>query len=154
MIVLLPFGLLCLLCAILAWIDIRDGIIPDWLNLAIAGLGLVKILLTGDLWAALEAIGEGIAVGGLFWLLRRLYFSLRGIQGLGLGDVKFLAAAGIWVGVAGIAPVLLIATITALACAGVVQLSGRALTAQTSLSFGPFLAAGLLLTSGFQQCGF
>jgi leader peptidase (prepilin peptidase) / N-methyltransferase len=154
MIVLVPFGLLCLLCAILAWIDIRDGIIPDWLNLAIAGLGLVKILLTGDQWAALEAIGEGIAVGGLFWLLRRLYFSLRGIQGLGLGDVKFLAAAGIWVGVAGIAPVLLIATMAALACAGVVQLSGRALTAQTSLSFGPFLAAGLLLTSGFQLYGF
>jgi leader peptidase (prepilin peptidase)/N-methyltransferase len=74
MIVLLPFGLLGLLCAILAWIDIRDGIIPDWLNLAIAGLGLVKILLTGDLSAALEAIGEGIAVGGLFWLLRWLYF--------------------------------------------------------------------------------
>jgi|SRR5580700_3740039 leader peptidase (prepilin peptidase)/N-methyltransferase len=154
MIVLLPFGLLGLLCAILAWIDIRDGIIPDWLNLAIAGLGLVKILLTGDLSAALEAIGEGIAVGGLFWLLRWLYFSLRGIQGLGLGDVKFLAAAGIWVGVTGIAPVLLIATMAALACAGVVQLSGRALTAQTSLSFGPFLAAGLLLTSGFQQYGF
>jgi leader peptidase (prepilin peptidase)/N-methyltransferase len=154
MTILLSFGLLCLLCAILAWIDIRDGIIPDWLNLAIAGLGLVKILMTGDLSAALEAIGEGIAVGGVFWLLRRLYFSYRKIQGLGLGDVKFLAAAGIWVGVAGIAPVLLIATLTALACAGVMQLSGRPLTAQTSLSFGPFLAAGLLLTSGFQQYGF
>jgi leader peptidase (prepilin peptidase)/N-methyltransferase len=154
MIVLLPFGLLGLLCAILAWIDIRDGIIPDWLNLAIAGLGLVKIMTTGDLSAALEAIGEGIAVGGVFWLLRRLYFSFRGIQGLGLGDVKLLSAAGIWVGVVGIAPVLLIATMTALACAGVMQLSGRALTAQTSLSFGPFLAAGLLLTSGFQQYGF
>jgi leader peptidase (prepilin peptidase)/N-methyltransferase len=154
MTILLSFGLLCLLCAILAWIDIRDGIIPDWLNLAIAGLGLVKIMTTGDLSAALEAIGEGIAVGGVFWLLRRLYFSFRGIQGLGLGDVKFLSAAGIWVGVVGIAPVLLIATMTALACAGVMQLSGRALTAQTSLSFGPFLAAGLLLTSGFQQYGF
>ncbi|MGA2053681.1 MAG: A24 family peptidase [Bradyrhizobium sp.] len=154
MTILLSFGLLCLLCAILAWIDIRDGIIPDWLNLAIAGLGLVKIMMTGDLSAALQAIGEGIAVGGIFWLLRQLYFSYRKIQGLGLGDVKFLAAAGIWVGIAGIAPVLLIATLTALACAGVMQLSGRALTAQTSLSFGPFLAAGLVLTAGFQQYGF
>jgi leader peptidase (prepilin peptidase)/N-methyltransferase len=154
MTVLLSFALLCLLCAILAWIDIRDGIIPDWLNLAIAGLGLVKIMMTGDLSAALEAIGDGIAVGGVFWLLRRLYFAVRGIQGLGLGDVKFLSAAGIWVGIAGIPPVLLVATMTALACAGVMQISGRALTAQTSLSFGPFLAAGLLLTSGFQQYGF
>jgi hypothetical protein len=30
------FGLLCLLSAVLAWIDIRHGIIPDWLNLTIA----------------------------------------------------------------------------------------------------------------------
>lgn len=48
----------------------------------------------------------------------------------------------------------MIATVTALACAGVMQLSGRALTAQTSLSFGPFLAAGLLLTVCLQQIGF
>lgn len=38
------FGLLCLLSATLAWIDIRHGIIPDWLNLAIAGLGLSTAL--------------------------------------------------------------------------------------------------------------
>jgi leader peptidase (prepilin peptidase) / N-methyltransferase len=151
---LLPFALLCVLCAILAWIDIREGIIPDWLNLTIAGLGLLKILVIADFSAAIEAIGEGAVIGVVFWLLRRLYFAVRGIQGLGLGDVKFLAAAGIWVGVAGIPLVLLVATITALACAGVAQLSGRALTAQTSLSFGPFLAAGLLLASGLQQYGF
>ena len=154
MIVLLPFALLCILSAALAWIDIRHGIIPDWLNLAIAGLGLLKIILTVDSLAAIEALGEGAAIAAAFWLLRRLYFSFRGVQGLGLGDVKFLGAAGIWVGVAGIPPVLLVATITALACVGAAQLSGRALTAQTSMSFGPFLAAGLLLTSGVQQYGF
>ena len=154
MIVLLSFALLCVLSAALAWIDIRHGIIPDWLNLAIAGLGLLKIILTVDSLAAIEALGEGAAVAAAFWLLRRLYFSFRGVQGLGLGDVKFLGAAGIWVGVAGIPPVLLVATIAALACVGVAQLSGRALTAQASMSFGPFLAAGLLLTLGVQQYGF
>lgn len=154
MIVLVSFALLCVLSAVLTWIDIRHGIIPDWLNLSIAGIGLLKIMLTGDPLTALEALGEGAAIGAAFWLLRRLYFSFRGIQGLGLGDVKFLGAAGIWVGVGGIPLVLLVATMTALACVGVAQLSGRALTAQTSMSFGPFLAAGLLLTLGFQQYGF
>jgi leader peptidase (prepilin peptidase) / N-methyltransferase len=154
MIVLVSFALLCALSAALAWIDIRHGIIPDWLNLAVAGLGLFKIILTGDALTALEALGEGAAIGAAFWLLRRLYFSFRGVQGLGLGDVKFLGAAGIWVGIAGIPLVLLIATITALTCVGVAQLSGRALTAQTSMSFGPFLAAGLLLTLSAQQYGF
>src|ERR1700733_10170608 len=154
MVVLVSFALLCVLSAALAWIDIRHGIIPDWLNLSIAGLGLLKVILTGDSLAAMEALGEGAAIAGAFWLLRRLYFSCRGVQGFALGDVKFLGAAGFWVGVAGIPLVLLVATITALACVGVAQLSGRALTAQTSMSFGPFLAAGLLLTLGVQQYGF
>jgi leader peptidase (prepilin peptidase) / N-methyltransferase len=154
MAVSLSFGLLCLLCAMLAWIDIRDGIIPDWLNLAIAGLGLARILVIGDLTAALQAAGEGVAIGALFWLLRRLYFAYRKTQGLGLGDVKFLAAAGIWVGMTGLPMLLLVATLTALVGAGIMHLAGQSLTARTSLPFGPFLAAGLLLTSGFQPYWF
>jgi leader peptidase (prepilin peptidase)/N-methyltransferase len=152
--VLLPFAFLCVLCAVLAWIDIRHGIIPDWLNLAIAGLGLLRLFLAGDTPAAIEALGEGVVIGAVFWVLRRLYFAFRGVQGLGLGDVKFLGVAGIWVGIEGIPMLLLVATITALACVGTLQLSGRALTAQTAMSFGPFLAAGLLVTAGFQQLGF
>jgi leader peptidase (prepilin peptidase)/N-methyltransferase len=68
-----------------------------------------------------------------------------------LGDVKFLAAAGIWSGVAGLPVLMLVAALTALACAGVMQLAGRQLTRQTSMSFGPFLAIGLLFTLGMQQ---
>jgi leader peptidase (prepilin peptidase)/N-methyltransferase len=151
MIIVVSFGLLCLLSAVLAWIDIQHGIIPDWLNLAIAGLGLSKALIVDGPLAGLEAVAEGAAIGAVFWLLRRLYFAVRKIQGLGLGDVKFLAAAGVWVGVAGLPMLLLVAALTALACAGVMQLAGRQLNAQTSISFGPFLAIGLLFTSGFPQ---
>lgn len=147
----LLFGLLCLLSAVLGWIDSRQGIIPDWLNLMIAGLGLAKAVTVGGPLAGLEAGCEGAAVGATFWLLRRLYFALRKIQGLGLGDVKFLAAAGIWVGVAGLPMLLLVAALIALACAGVMQLAGRPLHAQSSISFGPYLALGLLFASGFQQ---
>jgi leader peptidase (prepilin peptidase) / N-methyltransferase len=151
MLVGISFGMLCLLSAVLAWIDIRHGIIPDWLNFTIAGLGLSKALVVGGPLAGLEAACEGVAIGAIFWLLRRLYFAFRKIQGLGLGDVKFLAAAGIWVGIAGLPMLLLVAALTALACAGVMQLAGRQLSAQTSMSFGPFLAVGLLFASGFQQ---
>jgi leader peptidase (prepilin peptidase)/N-methyltransferase len=150
-IIVVSFCLLCLLGVVLAWIDIRYGIIPDWLNLAIAGLGLSKVWLIGGPLAGLEAACEGAAIGATFWLLRRLYFAFRKIQGLGLGDVKFLAAAGIWVGVTGLPMLLLVATLTALACAGIMQLAGRPLNSQTSISFGPFLVIGLLFTSSFQQ---
>jgi leader peptidase (prepilin peptidase) / N-methyltransferase len=145
------FATLCVLGAVLAWIDIRDGIIPDWLNLSVAGLGLAKIVIVGSLTAGIEATGEGAAIGLIFWLLRRLYFGWRKIQGLGLGDVKFLAAAGIWIGIAGLPMLLLSAALTALAVAGVMQLAGRDMTRRTSLPFGPFLTIGLLLALVVQQ---
>jgi leader peptidase (prepilin peptidase)/N-methyltransferase len=144
------FVLLCSLSGVLAWIDIDQGIIPDWLNLTIAALGLSKVLIVGGSAAGLEVACEGAAIGAVFWLLRRLYFTFRKIQGLGLGDVKFLAAAGIWVGAAGLPTLLMVAALTALACAGVMQLAGRQLTGQTSMSFGPFLAIGLLVTLGIR----
>ncbi len=108
-------------------------------------------MIIGGLPAGFEAACEGAAIGAIFWLLRRLYFAFREIQGLGLGDVKFLAAAGIWSGIEGLPMLLLVAALTALACAGLMQLAGRQLTGQTSISFGPFLAIGLLFTSALQQ---
>jgi leader peptidase (prepilin peptidase) / N-methyltransferase len=150
-VIVVSFALLCLLSAVLAWIDIRHGIIPDWLNLTIAGLGLSKAVMIGGAPAGLEAACEGAVIGATFWLLRRLYFAFREVQGLGLGDVKFLAAAGIWSGVEGLPMLVLVAALTALACAGLAQLAGRQLSGQTSISFGPFLVIGLLFTLGLRQ---
>jgi leader peptidase (prepilin peptidase) / N-methyltransferase len=140
------FVVLCLLCVGLALIDFHHGIIPDGLNFAIGGVGLVKTVIDGGAMTGIEAAAEAILVGTVFWLFRRLYFALRKIQGLGLGDVKFLAAAALWVGFAGIPMLILIAAIAALLAVGGAQLAGQKLTRQTALHFGPFLALGLLST--------
>jgi leader peptidase (prepilin peptidase)/N-methyltransferase len=153
MIAATSLALVYLASALLAWIDLRRGIIPDWLNLAIAIIGLAKAVLV-DGWATgLSAGCEGIVIGAIMWLLRRFYFAFRKIQGLGLGDVKLLAASGIWVGVIGVPIQLLIASLTGLAAAGIMQLAGRTLTRLTPLPFGPFLALGLVATVSLQQGG-
>jgi leader peptidase (prepilin peptidase)/N-methyltransferase len=145
---LAPLGLLCVAVAL---IDLRHGIIPDGLNLSIAGLGLLKATVADGIAAGAEAAIAAFAIGALFWLLRRLYFAWRKIDGLGLGDVKFLAAATPWIGITGIPMLLLIAAITGLAAAGGLIWAGRSMTRQASLPFGPFLAMGLLLTLAMQQ---
>jgi leader peptidase (prepilin peptidase)/N-methyltransferase len=105
-------------------------------------------------WEAAFGVGcEGIAVGAIAWLLRRLYFMFRKYQGLGLGDVKLLAASGVWIGLAGVPVQLLVGSLAALAAAGGLHLAGRTMTRQTSLPFGPFLALGLLVTLILQQTG-
>src|ERR1700730_7080420 len=145
--------LLCFASVSLAWIDLRYGIIPDWLNLSIAVVGLARAILLDGWEAALGAGLEGIAVGAIAWLLRRLYFMFRKYQGLGLGDIKLLAASGVWIGLAGVPMQLLVGSLTALAAACGLHLAGRTMTRQTSLPFGPFLALGLLVTLILQQTG-
>lgn len=147
------FTLLLALCCVLSIIDIRHGIIPDWLNLSIAGLGLARAMTSDGLLACVQALSEGIVLGGIFWLLQRSYFSLRKIRGLGLGDVKFIGAAGIWICFNGIPILLLVASLTALLSAGAMRLAGRTMTSQTAMPFGPFLAMGLLFALALKPYG-
>ena len=153
MIASLSVALLSLASLALAWIDLRRGLIPDWLNLAIAFVGLARIAALDGSAAALLGLCEGIIVGTTVWLLCRLYARVRNFEGLGLGDVKLLGASGIWIGIAGVPIQLLVASLTALAAAGVLRLAGHAMTRQTSLPFGPFLALGLLTTLCIQEAG-
>ena len=145
------FAALGLLCTAIALIDIRHGIIPDGLNLSIAALGLLKASIVGGFAAGAEAGAEAVATGIIVLLLRQLYFIWRKIDGLGLGDVKLLAASAPWVGIAGIPMQLLIAALAALATMGGLHLAGHTMTRRTSLPFGPFLAIGLLMTIAAQQ---
>jgi leader peptidase (prepilin peptidase)/N-methyltransferase len=147
------FILLLLLCSLLAAIDIRHGIIPDWLNLSIAGLGVARSATSDGLLLSAQALCEGVIIGAVFWLLQRFYFSLRKVRGLGLGDVKFIGAAGIWIGFIGIPVLLLVASLTALLLAGIMRLAGRTMTGQTAMPFGPFLAIGLLFALALKPCG-
>jgi len=145
--------LLCLASLLLAVTDLRCGIIPNWLNLAIAVAGLGRAALLGGFAAALAAACEGLIVGAVLWLLRYLFFRWRNYHGLGLGDVKLVAASGIWIGVAGVPVQLLIASMSALLAAGLLRFGGHTMTRQSSLPFGPFLALGLLTAFALQQAG-
>jgi prepilin signal peptidase PulO-like enzyme (type II secretory pathway) len=92
MLVPLAFGLGLL--PSIALIDIHFGIIPDELNLLIALDGILWLLLGGgDFY--LGMMTAAILLGlGLFLAL--VYSRWRGREMLGLGDVKFFAAAGLW----------------------------------------------------------
>jgi leader peptidase (prepilin peptidase) / N-methyltransferase len=153
MIVLVCIALLGLASLLLAWIDFREGIIPDWLNLAIALLGMIRAVALGGWPLVAEAVVESAIIGVVIWLLRWLYFVLRKVQGLGLGDVKLLAASTLWIGAAGVPMQLLVASVAALAAAAILFIAGNSIGRQTALPFGPFLALGLLTVLAIQQTG-
>lgn len=124
-------------------IDLRHRIIPDALTLALLGFGLGlagwRDGMTGIGIGLLEA---GLAYG-LFRGLRALHARASGRIGLGLGDVKFIAAAAAWTGLSGLPVLILAASLSALAAIGLMALAGRRFGRETALPFGPFLALGL-----------
>jgi leader peptidase (prepilin peptidase)/N-methyltransferase len=106
-----------------------------------------------DLPQALWDSAAALAIGAGLLLLRHLYAMARGRQGLGLVDVKFLMAATLWAGLSGLPVLLLIATTTALAAVLILYMTGRRLTGQTALPFGPFLVIGLVAVLVLQAVG-
>ncbi len=68
--------------------DIKYGLIPD--------IYLIILALLGLIYFTTSHIVSVFILGGLGYALYKLYPRLKGKQGLGFGDVKMMAALGIW----------------------------------------------------------
>jgi leader peptidase (prepilin peptidase)/N-methyltransferase len=128
----------------LAWIDLRCWLLPDALTLPliVSGLGVTALcepeaLLDRGLGALLGyLILRGVAMAYRAW---------RGVEGIGGGDAKLLAAGGAWVGALALPQLVAGAASAGLFVAGALHLGGRRLQAQSALPFGPFLALAIWL---------
>ncbi|WFU66687.1 prepilin peptidase [Bradyrhizobium brasilense] len=127
----------------ISFIDSLWMVIPDAMNLCLGAGGLLAARHLPPITVS-ESV-TGLVIGGATaWLFRLLYRKARGREGIGLGDVKFLAAAGTWVGAEGLAPLLLAASTTGLLLVGGRLLAGHKLRPTDRLPFAPFLCIGLL----------
>ena len=101
------------LLIILSIIDLRIGLLPNVYNLALAVCGILfhGLLSFSLLDAQSMALGALIG-GGMLWSIRLVANRIYKQDTLGLGDVKLLAAGGIWLGPYG---VLLAVTVGAFA---------------------------------------
>jgi leader peptidase (prepilin peptidase)/N-methyltransferase len=128
----------------LALIDLRAFILPDVLTLPLipAGLGVILLINPDQLQSHLLAAVLGwLAFTGI----ALAYGYLRGREGLGAGDAKLLTAGGAWVGLQGLPGIVLIAGVSGLTTALLMRLTGRPLSATTSIPFGAHLALGIWL---------
>ncbi|MCU0303299.1 MAG: A24 family peptidase [Thermoanaerobaculales bacterium] len=127
----------------LALIDLEHQLLPDVMTYPAIVLGL------GFSWfGGLTGLGDSLAgavVGAaLPTTVILLYRWLRGVEGMGWGDVKYLAAIGSVVGLEGCLMVLVTAAVLGALVGGALIVSGRG-TRSTALPFGTFLAAAVLL---------
>jgi leader peptidase (prepilin peptidase) / N-methyltransferase len=135
------------LCATLiasSAIDLEHQLLPDAITLPLVWAGLLVNLAQTftDLHAAvIGAMAGYLALWCVYWLFRLL----RGVEGMGHGDFKLLAALGAWLGWAALPQIVVIAAVAGAAVGLAATLSGR-MRFEEPLPFGPYLAAGALVT--------
>lgn len=132
--------------------DLRSMTIPNRLNilLLVGGLAFASVLPQPGWWSA---IGGILAGAGVMGALAAAFKTWRGETGLGLGDVKFIASAGAWVGWSGLAPLILLASSSALLFIGIRHWAVPSYNMRARLPFGPFLAASTLTAWVLQARG-
>ncbi len=146
-------GAVFLYCAVaIARNDLAFGIVPDRMLLIMFATGALYGLYTSDLSGESMAVSISrlawrAAVPGLCALFAAtLYRLLRGKEGLGLGDIKLMAAAGIWLPVLTSFYAMTAASIAALVLTVAVALwRGKEVLPTHSLPFAVFLAPAFWL---------
>jgi leader peptidase (prepilin peptidase)/N-methyltransferase len=127
----------------LGLIDLEHQILPDVMTYPSIVFGLVCAWF-GGLVSFPEAL-LGAAVGaGLPILVILVYKLWRGVEGMGWGDVKYLAAIGAVVGLHDCLWVLVIAAVVGAIVGLVLIVLGRG-SGKTALPFGTFLALAAIL---------
>ncbi len=143
--------------------DLRYRVLPDMLTLPTAALGLLAAALTSDHTGldqtGLDHIGldhTGLdwqtaaigcfGAGTMLWLVQHGFRWLRGIDGLGGGDVKLAAAMGAWLGPVGCAYAIAVAALSALVIEVTISLirHGRVDPARR-IPFGAYLCGAFWL---------
>lgn len=123
---------------ICVWLDWRHRILPDLVVLPLLGLGLVAPFTDSAPAMAAQA-WIGATIGGVLPWLAGLLGRRRG-GGIGLGDVKLLAALGAWLGPLPVAAIFLLSSMATLAA-----LLGRRLCGKDEpMPFAPAVAAAAM----------
>ena len=143
---MLRYELIIVFGYLAAIIDIKEKKIPNSLVLAMLAAWVLimapKLFIDTD--AAIVLLMDsviGFAIGGGIFLL--VYIISR--KGLGGGDVKFMAAAGLYLGLSGILPAMFCGTVLAALTGGVLILLKK-IGRKDAIPLAPFLYAGILIT--------
>lgn len=138
------------------FIDFDHWILPDKITLPgiLVGIGATVFgaYLGGEplLWSLGYALLGVLVGGGILYLVAWGYKAYSGIDGLGGGDIKFLAMVGAFLGARGALATLILSSFLG-SLLGIFLIALRGKKGGTAIQFGPFLALGALAAFFFGE---
>lgn len=144
----------------LTYMDMRYFLLPNRGNIALAILGLIYQVLRTD-WSNTSSISSMLAFmffgaffgAGIFLATRYVSLKWKGVEGIGWGDVKFSASAGIWLGPSGVGFMIGGAAAILLLVGGLVILITRRPLKDFYLPFGAAAAPATAIILWLQHYG-
>ena len=126
-------------------VDLRHHILPNVITVPGIVIGLlVSLFLPTPGWRS-SLIGL-IAGGGVLFAIAEAYYRFRGVEGLGMGDVKMLSMIGAFLGWELMLVTLILASFAgSIIGVGVIAMGRGGMKA--ALPFGTFLAVGALIAA-------
>ena len=162
---LIDAAVVCLILATaallyLTYMDVRFFLLPNKGNIVLAVCGIAYQFILLD-WSDAHLVGYtlfimamGAALGaGIFLFTRFVSLKWKGVEGIGWGDVKFSAAAGLWLGPSGIGLMIGGAAALLLIFGGIVIVLTRRPLKDFYLPFGAAAAPATLLLIWAQHLG-
>jgi leader peptidase (prepilin peptidase) / N-methyltransferase len=144
--ILLPRLIFACSLLVLALIDLEHRILPNPITLGGTVVGFAFSFAFPPGWQA-SLIGILLG-GGVLFVIGELYLRVRGIEGMGMGDVKMLGMIGAFLGWKAVIVTIMLASMSG-ALVGVILLVARKGDKQYPLPFGTFLSAAALVASFF-----
>lgn len=144
------FAVLALICLIwAAWIDLKLWILPNELVLAVAVLAIPFHGLHGADWMT-PVLGMVVG-GGTLWIIRVIANRAYGFETLGFGDIKLMAACGLWLGAQGVLAALSLGAFCGIIYALVLAIKNRSSINTMMIPAGPGFIIGSIVIFILQQ---
>mgnify|MGYP001491396804 CR=1 FL=1 len=121
----------------LTWQDYKHFLLPNVGNIALGASGIAFHIVTLFSFQPWQSLAVGAVTGALIFLISRwLGFMMGKGEAVGLGDVKFAFAAGLWLGAEGTAYMLVLASVSLIVVGGGVAVLKKKPLSNLYLPFG------------------
>jgi leader peptidase (prepilin peptidase)/N-methyltransferase len=129
---------------VITFVDLDYQIIPNIISLPGIVLGFLASFFLPEISYTDSLMGILVG-GGLFYSIAYIFMVIRGIEGMGMGDMKLLAMLGAFLGLKGVVFIIFISSVLGTITGIMVMVHTRSFSFKLKIPYGPFLSIAAMV---------